>query len=598
MRSKNKFSCLTTHQEEDELEEEIGRPSDTSCSTHEADNGCSDFGDVVVGFFVVHLMAQLDREWHDEYFRNVVAGLFVFQLMALHEEEVLFGAVAEEVDQGDEDGQDNGFHLPSLVGGGDQEESATVEERGDEDEEDIEFHLPSLVGGGDQKESEGSMSPPKKRRSRGKGRQSCISRRRKTSKSTEVVADSQESLVSPGEDDADSPNRLDRKAVWRSSPQGKSSIAKSNKKYRLKNKGIKSQQLASSRYEATEKASLTRARYEANEGAETRARYEANEGAETRARYEANEGAETRARYEANEGAETRARYEANEGAETRARYEANEGAETRARYEANEGAETRARYEANEGAETRARYNASFGGKEARKRYNSSQECLESKRKYECSKGALETRKRYKSSEGRIESQSSYEDSWKGLQTRIRYNSSKEASEIRKRYISSQQGTSVRKRATQKYEKKEKARVRRIRYKQRKQYSKRVKNAIHHLITRAAETKPEAETKPATKTEQPHDSAADKSDEEPVKPEPGVENFHSNKDAMATIRSHKVGEFSFVNLIIATLGRGFNDDLVVTIIFKHVYYLCSNLEGEGVATQKTEKTEKNQSQI
>ena len=492
MRSKNKFSCLTTHQDEEELEEEIAGPSETSCST-KADNGCFDFGDVVVGFFVVQLMAQLDREWRDEYYRDVVAGLFVFQLMSLHEEEVLFGAVVEEVDQGDKDGQDSGFHLPSLVGGGDQEES------------------------------EESMSPPKKRRSRGKGRQSCISRRRKTSKSTEEVADSQESLVSPGEDDADSPNRLDRKAVWRSSPQGKSSIANSNKKYRLKNKSIKSQQLASSRYEATEKASLTRARYEANEGAQTRARYEANEGAETRARYEANEGAETRARYEANEG------------------------------------------------AKTRARYNASFGGKEARKRYNSSQECLESKRKYECTKGALETRKRYKSSEGRIESQSSYEDSWKGLQTRMRYNSSKEASEIRKRFSSSEQGTSARKRAVQKYEKKEAARVRRIRYKQRKQYNKRVKNAIHHLITRAAEAKPDVETKPATKTELPDDSAADHSDEEPVKPEPGVENFHSNKDAMATIRSHKVGEFSFVNLIIVTLDRGFNDDLVVTIIFKHV---------------------------
>ena len=380
-------------------------------------------------------------------FGDVVAGFFVFQLMALHENEVLFGALVE--DQGDEVGQDS------------------------------EFHLPGLVGGGDQEESEESMSPPKKRRKRGKGPLSQIARKRKTSKSAEEVTDNQESLVSPSEDNAVSPKRTDRKATWRNSPQGKSSIAESNKKYRLKDKSIKPQEQASRRYEETDKARLTRSRYESNEGAKTRSRYESNEGAKTRARYEANEGAKTRARYEANEG------------------------------------------------AETRARYNASFDGKETRKRYNSSQGRFESRRKYEGTKGALETRRRYKSSQGRLESQASYEFTWKGLQTRIRYHSLHEASEIRDKLRSS------------------------LSFKQRTAlYKKQIKNAILHLNARATETKPgpdaemgpDAETEPHTKNEPMHEGAADLSGEESVNPEPGAEKFHTNKNAMATIRSHKVG--------------------------------------------------------
>ena len=459
LRSNNKFSCLTTHQDEEKQDEEIARLPAMSSST-ETDDECVDFGDVVVGFFV-------------------------FQLMALHENEVLFGALDEE--QGDEDEEDIQFHLPSPSGEGDQEGSATVEEQGDEDGEDIEFYLPSLAGGGDQEESEEGMSPPKKRRKRGKGPLSQITRRRKTSKSTEGVTGSEESLVSSSEDNAVSPKMTDKKAAWRNSPKGKSSIAESNKKYHLKNKSIEPLRQASRKYEATDKARSTRSRYEANEGAETRARYEANEGAKTRARYEANEGAETRARYEANKGAETRARYEANKGAETRARYEANKGAETRARYEANKGAETRARYE------------ASHDGKE--------------------------TRKRYKSSQGRLESQASYECSWKGLQTRIRYNSSQGVSAIRDR---SRYSSSFKQRTVL--------------------YKKQVKNAIKHLIARTAETKPDAETEhgvetePDTKNEPPHEGAADLSGEESVNPEPGAEKFLTNKNAMATIRSHKVG--------------------------------------------------------
>ena len=391
-----------------------------SSSTETDDDQCLDFGDVVVGFFVVQLMAQLDREWHDEYYRNVVAGLFVFQLMALHENEVLFGALDEE--QGGEDG------------------------------EDIEFHLPSLAGGGDEEESEKGMSPPKKRRKRGKGPLRQITRRRKTSKSTEEVTESEESLVSSSEDNAVSPRpkMTDRKAAWRNSPKGKSSIAESNKKYHLKNKSIKPRQQASKKYEASDKARSTRSRYETNEGAETRARYVANEGAETRARYE------------------------------------------------------------------------ASYDGKETRKRYKSSQDRLETNRKYEGTKGALETRRRYKSSQGRLESQASYECSWKGLQTRIRYNS-----EIRDR---SRYSLSFKQRTVS--------------------YKKRVKNAIQHLIARASETKPDpdaetgpdAEMGPHTKNGPPHDGAADQSREESVNPEPGAEKFLTNKNAMATIRSHKVG--------------------------------------------------------
>ena len=494
LRSNNKFSCLTTHQDEEKLEEEIARLPAMSSST-ETDNECLDFGDVVVGFFVVQLMAQLDREWHDEYYRNVVAGLFVFQLMALHENEVLFGALDEK--QGDEDEEDIELHLPSLTGGGDQEESAKVEERGDEDEEDIElhlpslagggdqeesakveergdedeedielhlpslagggdqeesakveergdeeeediqfhlpspsgeedqsakveeqgdedgedieFHLPSLAGGGDQEESEEGMSPPKKRRKRGKGPLNQITRRRKTSKSTEEVTESEESLVSSSLDNAVSPKMTDKKAAWRNSPKGKSSIAESNKKYHLKNKSIEPRRQASMKYEATDKARSTRSRYEANKGAETRARYEASDD------------------------------------------------------------------------------------GKE--------------------------TRKRYKSSQGRIESQASYECSWKGLQTRIRYNSSQGASAIRD---TSRYGLSFKQRTVL--------------------YKKQVKNAIKHLIARTAETKQNAETEPDTKNEPPHEGAADLSGEESVNPEPGAEKFPTNKNAMATIRSHKVG--------------------------------------------------------
>ena len=460
-----------------------------SCST-KADSMSqdSDFMDVVAGFFVVQIMALYDKKWHEEYFSNVVTGFFVVQLMALHENEVLSGVSVKELDCENE----HGGNLCSLAGGGSPDEN-----------------------------SEESMSPPKKRRSRGKGPLSQISRKRKTTKSTEVT-DSQESLVSPAKDDtvSSSSEKTDRKAAWRHSPQGKASIAESNRKYFLKNKSIKARQLASSRYEATEKARSTRARYEANEGAETRARYEANEGAETRARYEANEGSETRARYEANEGAETRARYE------------------------------------------------ASHVGVEARRRYNSSQERFESKVKYERSKGGLETRRRYKSSQGRIETQENYEDILKGLQPRIRYNSSQGASVTRNMQDLSKEGTAakqfalqklqkkevsqeLRARSRKKYENKEAARIRRIRYKQNKLYNSRVKKSIQHLIAGATkakldeETGPAMETEPADKTEPVHHSAPDQSDGEPVFSRPGLENLRLNKDAMATIRSHKVGYLS-----------------------------------------------------
>ena len=451
----------------------------TSCSS-KTDNISQelDFMDVVAGFFVVQIMALYDKKWHDEYFSNVVTAFFVVQLMALHESEVLSGVPVEELDGKNE--HVSNFHSCSLAGGGIPDES-----------------------------SEESMSPPKKRRSRGKGPLSQVSRRRKTRKSTEAT-DSQESLVSPAKDEtvSSSPGKTDRRAAWKNSPQGKSSIAESNKKYRLKNKSIKPQQLSASRYEATEKARSTRARYEANEGTETRARYEANEGTETRARYEANEGTETRARYE------------------------------------------------------------DSIHGVEARRRYNSSQERLESRVKYEHTNKGLETRRRYKSSQGRIESRASYEDTLKGLQTRIRYNSSQEASEIRKIYGLSKEGTSAKKRALQnfqkkevsqeslarsrkKYESKEAARIRRIRYKQNKLYNSRVRKAIQHLTDGAAKTKldeetgPAMETEPADKAEAVHHSAPDQSDGEPVFSRPGLENLRLNKDAMATIRSHKVGYLS-----------------------------------------------------
>ena len=199
----------------------------------------------------------------------------------------------------------------------------------------------TLVGGGDQ-EGEAS-SPPKKKRCRGKGRSGSLGRRRKTSRvSTERASENS------GDEKPGPSKTADRIAAWKKSPQGKLSIAKSNKKYRMKEKSAKLQQEASRRYESTEKAKSTRHSYESEHGQETRRRYESEHGQETRRRYESEHGQETRRRYMSAEGRETREQYRLSEaGKEATKRYKDSElgrEAQTKSRkkYELKEAAKKR----------------------------------------------------------------------------------------------------------------------------------------------------------------------------------------------------------------------------------------------------------------
>ena len=164
---------------------------------------------------------------------------------------------------------------------------------------------PYLVGGGDQ-EGEAS-SPPKKKRCRGKGRSSKLDRRRKSSRISTEKASEEKS----GSEEIPGPSSKtdERIAAWKSSPQGKASIAKSNKKYRMKEKSVKPQQEASERYEVTEKAKRTRHTYESEHGKEKRRIYESEHGKETRRVYESEHGRETRRRYQSADGKKTREEY-------------------------------------------------------------------------------------------------------------------------------------------------------------------------------------------------------------------------------------------------------------------------------------------------
>ena len=76
------------------------------------------------------------------------------------------------------------------------------------------------------------------------------------------------------------------------------------------------------------------------------------------------------------------------------------------------------------------------------------------------------------------------------------------------------------------------------------KAYNRRVKRAMEHLNARAEEKgRPTAaETEPGKSEAVSLDAkSADQSGEEPIFSQPKTRNSHSNKDAMATIRSHKV---------------------------------------------------------
>ena len=168
----------------------------------------------------------------------------------------------------------------------------------------------------------------------------------------------------------------------------------------------------------------------------------------------------------------------------------------------------------------TRRRYETSEEGIEKRRRYESLQERKELKRRNE----STEMRRRYRSTEGRF--------------IRAKYGKTKHGRESRKRaihkYGNTEGGRESHARARKKYELKEAAQKRKLRYKQRKAYyNRRVKKAMKHLSAKAVEI-----------TEPQRTDDDDQTDENPIHSEDGAENSCSNKEAMATIRSHKVCHF------------------------------------------------------
>ena len=204
-------------------------------------------------------------------------------------------------------------------------------------------------------------------------------------------------------------------------------------------------------------------------------------------------------------------------------------------------------------GKSTRRRYKTSEEGIEKRRRYESSQERKESKKGHESTTKSSETRRRYRSAEGRL-IRAKYgvsEDGRAAIMRAVKkYGNTEHGSESIKRavqkYGNSEHGRKSIKRALQnfgntehgrksltkarkKYELKEAAQKRRLRYKQRKAYYQRVRKATKHLIAKAAETEPQRA------------NIENQFDEEPLHSKPGTGNSCTNKEAMATIRSHKV---------------------------------------------------------
>ena len=334
----------------------------------------------------------------------------------------------------------------------------------------------SLVGGGETE----CTSPPKKKRCRSRG--PSIGRRPKTSRRTTNTTgkdrqDKQER--NPKQENISSPSsstkQSDKRSAWLDSPKGKESIAKSRKKY-----------------ESSEKAHLTRKRYESNEGLETRRRYESNEGLETRRRYESNEGLETRRRYESNEGLETRRRYESNDG------------------------------------LETRRTYDSSLDGLERKRRYDTSQLGADRKAKYELSPGGAATRRRYKSAEGRLV-RVAYTESDAGISARMK---------AAQKYKNSEAGRDVQTKSRRRYELKEAAKRRKLMYNKKKASNRLVKKAVLHSVTHAAERRV-ADTEGGQLSA--NDSERQEQFEQTKQAEPDVEESSVNKAAMASIRTHTV---------------------------------------------------------
>ena len=349
----------------------------------------------------------------------MVAGLFVVYRMALFEHRVLFDtgvAVEDSVS----------FDFDEIL----------AAEGGSANSADDGPILVSITGGGDQETND--VSPPSKRRKKGKGRAKQLDRRRKSSKSnlnkdvniapdrsgeTEIEIENVTPTTSP---------RLDKKAAWRKSPQGRASSAASNRKY--------------------ETSPLARS---------------------------------------------------------------------------------------------TRRRYETSEEGIEKRRRYESLEERKQLKRRNESSTKSTETRRRYKSTEGRFiraETVKKYEKTKHGRESRKRaihkYGNTEGGRQSIRRAIqkfgNTEAGRKSHARARKKYELKEAAQKRYLRYKQRKAYyNRRVKKAKKHLSTKAGKI-----------TEPQITDDNDQTDEKPIHSEDGAENSCSNKEAMSTIRSHKVCHF------------------------------------------------------
>ena len=344
---------------------------------------------------------------------DVVVGLFVVYRMALFEHRVLFdvGVAVEDSDYDEILAAEEG---PAISTGCDPV-------------------LISITGGGDQETND--VSPPSKRRKKGKGRAKQLDRRRKSSKSNvnkdvniapEESGETEITNVTP----TTSP-RLDRKAAWRKSPQGRASSTASSRKY-----------------EMSPLARSTRRRYKTSE-----------EGIEKISRYESSE---KRAELKRRNDSTTKSK-------ETRRRYQSTEGRFIRAK--------------------AVEKYGKTKHGRESIKR---------AIHKYGDTDGGRESMKR-----------------------------------ATQKYGNTEDGRKSRERARKKYELKEAAQKRKLSYKQRKAYyNRRVKKAIKHLSTRAADV---------TESESLSPNEDDQTDEKPTLSEDGAETSCSNKEAMATIRSHKV---------------------------------------------------------
>ena len=347
---------------------------------------------------------------------DVVVGLFVVYRMALFEHRVLFdvGVAVEDSVSSDYD---------EILAA--EEGSATLTS---------DYHvLMGITGGGDQETND--VSPPSKRRKKGKGRAKQLDRRRKSSKSN-LNKDVNIAPEESGETEIESVTpttspRLDRKASWRQSPKGRASSTASSRKY-----------------EMSPLAKSTRRRYKTSE-----------EGIEKMKRYESSE-----------ERTELKRRIEST-----------TKSKETRRRYKSTEGRFIR--------AEAVKKYGKTKHGRESIKR---------AIHKYGSTEGGRESIKR-----------------------------------ANKKYGNTEDGRKSRARARKKYELKEAAQKRKLCYKQRTAYyNRRVKRAIKHLSTQAAKIT-------VTEPQRPNDD--DQTDEKPIRSEDGAETSCSNKEAMATIRSHKV---------------------------------------------------------